>query len=193
MTILSWTLAAMAAGVFAAMAAAGVYAEAHRAPDQPSLSRSHRHAADRGVEPRPPLDARRRRDPGLQRAARARGLGPHAPRLPVARRSRSRWQITIVDNASTDGTLRVARRLIYELPEVGAMHLPAEGSRPGAADRVVGERRRASLAYMDVDLSTDLPRCCRWSRRCSSGHSDLAIGTRLHRAARVDAQPPSAS
>jgi hypothetical protein len=35
MTILSWTLAAMAAGVFAAMAAAGVYAEAHRAPDQP--------------------------------------------------------------------------------------------------------------------------------------------------------------
>ena len=35
MTILSWTLAAMAAGVFAAMAAAGVYAESHRAPDQP--------------------------------------------------------------------------------------------------------------------------------------------------------------
>jgi glycosyltransferase involved in cell wall biosynthesis len=37
------------------------------------------------------------------------------------------WQITIVDNASTDGTLQVARRLMYELPEVGAMHLPAKG------------------------------------------------------------------
>ena len=34
MTILSWTIVAAAAGVFAAMAAAGVYAEAHRAPDQ---------------------------------------------------------------------------------------------------------------------------------------------------------------
>ena len=35
MTILSWTLAALAASVFAAMAAAGMYAEAHRLPDQP--------------------------------------------------------------------------------------------------------------------------------------------------------------
>jgi len=35
MTLLSWTLVALAAGVFAAMAAAGAYAEAHRAPDQP--------------------------------------------------------------------------------------------------------------------------------------------------------------
>ena len=35
MTVLSWTLAALAAGVFAALAVAGVYAEAHRAPDQP--------------------------------------------------------------------------------------------------------------------------------------------------------------
>jgi hypothetical protein len=35
MTFLHWTLAAGAAGVFALMAAAGVYAEAHRAPDQP--------------------------------------------------------------------------------------------------------------------------------------------------------------
>jgi glycosyltransferase involved in cell wall biosynthesis len=37
------------------------------------------------------------------------------------------WQITIVDNASTDGTLQVARRLMYELPEVGAMHLREKG------------------------------------------------------------------
>jgi hypothetical protein len=35
MTVVAWTLAALAAGVFAALAAAGVYAEAHRAPDQP--------------------------------------------------------------------------------------------------------------------------------------------------------------
>jgi hypothetical protein len=35
MTLLSWTLAGAAALIFAAMAAAGVAAEAHRAPDQP--------------------------------------------------------------------------------------------------------------------------------------------------------------
>jgi hypothetical protein len=35
MSVLSWALAALAAGVFGALAAAGVYAEAHRAPDQP--------------------------------------------------------------------------------------------------------------------------------------------------------------
>ena len=35
MTVLSWALAGLAALVFAAMAAAGVAAEAHRAPDQP--------------------------------------------------------------------------------------------------------------------------------------------------------------
>jgi hypothetical protein len=35
MTILSWILAALVAGVFAALAAAGIYTEAHRAPDQP--------------------------------------------------------------------------------------------------------------------------------------------------------------
>ncbi len=34
MTILSWTLVTAVAGVFAAMAAAGIYTEAHRAPDQ---------------------------------------------------------------------------------------------------------------------------------------------------------------
>jgi hypothetical protein len=35
MTVLSWILAAGAAAVFAALAVAGVAAEAHRAPDQP--------------------------------------------------------------------------------------------------------------------------------------------------------------
>jgi hypothetical protein len=35
MSILHWTLVAAAAAVFAAMAAAGIAAEVHRAPDQP--------------------------------------------------------------------------------------------------------------------------------------------------------------
>ena len=94
------------------------------------------------------------------------------------------WQITIVDNASTDGTLQIARRLMYELPEVGAMHLPASGR--GRALRTAWSVSRAQvLAYMDVDLSTDLNAVLPLVAPLISGHSDLAIGTRLARSARV--------
>jgi glycosyltransferase involved in cell wall biosynthesis len=94
------------------------------------------------------------------------------------------WQITIVDNASTDGTLKVARRLMYELPEVGAMHLKDKGR--GRALRVAWSASHASvLAYMDVDLSTELSALLPLIAPLMSGHSDVAIGTRLHRAARV--------
>ena len=37
------------------------------------------------------------------------------------------FRITIADNASTDTTLDVARRLARELPEVTAVHLDAKG------------------------------------------------------------------
>ncbi|HTX46511.1 MAG TPA: dolichyl-phosphate beta-glucosyltransferase [Solirubrobacteraceae bacterium] len=94
------------------------------------------------------------------------------------------WQITIVDNASTDGTLRVARRLMYELPEVGAMHLPAKGR--GLALRTAWTASGADVvAYMDVDLSTDLNALLPLVAPLLADHSDVAIGTRLHRAARV--------
>ena len=94
------------------------------------------------------------------------------------------WQITIVDSASTDGTLRVARRLMYELPEVGAMHLRAKGR--GLALRTAWTASESHVvAYMDAGLSTDLNGLLPLVAPLLSGHSDLAIGTRLHRAARV--------
>jgi len=94
------------------------------------------------------------------------------------------WQITIVDNASTDGTLQVARRLMYELPEVGAMHLREKGR--GRALRAAWLASDAEVvAYMDVDLSTDLAALLPLVAPLMSGHSDVAIGTRLHPAAHV--------
>jgi glycosyltransferase involved in cell wall biosynthesis len=94
------------------------------------------------------------------------------------------WQITIVDNASTDETLQIARRLMYELPEVQAMHLPEKGR--GRALRAAWSDSSARvLAYMDVDLSTNLDALLPLVAPLISGHSELAIGTRLHRAARV--------
>ena len=65
-------------------------------------------------------------------------------------------RITIADNASTDGTWDIARRLRAELGGVEAVRLEAKGR--GRALRAVWEASDAAvLAYMDVDLF-DRPR-----------------------------------
>jgi putative flippase GtrA len=94
------------------------------------------------------------------------------------------FQITIADNASTDATLRVARSLAADLPEVQVVHL-AEKGRGRALRTVWSGSAAAVLAYMDVDLSTDLNALLPLVAPLISGHSDLAIGTRFGRGARV--------
>ena len=95
-----------------------------------------------------------------------------------------RFRVTVADNASTDGTLAVAERLAAELPGVTAVHLPEKGR--GRALRAVWSTSDAPvLAYLDVDLSTDLAALAPLVAPLLSGHSDLAIGTRLHRGSRV--------
>src|SRR5665648_1186452 len=97
-------------------------------------------------------------------------------------------RVTIADNASTDGTLDIARTLAQELPGVRVVHLPAKGR--GRALRTVWLVSDAQvLAYLDVDLSTDLSALLPLVAPLVSGHSHLAIGTRLSRAARVERGP----
>ncbi|MEU7769010.1 bifunctional glycosyltransferase family 2/GtrA family protein [Nocardia sp. NPDC049190] len=93
-------------------------------------------------------------------------------------------RITVADNASTDETLRVARLLAAELGDVSVVHLAAKGR--GRALRAVWERSDAQVvAYMDVDLSTDLNALLPLVAPLITGHSDLAIGTRLSSSSRV--------
>jgi putative flippase GtrA len=94
------------------------------------------------------------------------------------------FRITVADNASTDATLRVAERLARELREVRAVHLDQKG-RGNALRRVWLASDAPVLAYMDVDLSTDLAALGPLVAPLLSGHSDLAIGTRLARSSRV--------
>jgi putative flippase GtrA len=95
-----------------------------------------------------------------------------------------RFRITIADNASTDGTAEVARRLASLLPSVTSVHLTEKGR--GRALKYVWTRSDAAvLAYMDVDLSTDLGALLPLVAPLISGHSDLAIGSRLARGSRV--------
>ncbi|MFF0860803.1 glycosyltransferase [Nonomuraea sp. NPDC003560] len=98
------------------------------------------------------------------------------------------FRITIADNASTDDTWRLATELARELPRVRAVHLDEKGR--GRALRQVWSTSEADVvSYMDVDLSTDLDAFLPLVAPLLSGHSDLAIGTRLARASRVERGP----
>jgi putative flippase GtrA len=93
-------------------------------------------------------------------------------------------RITIADNASIDETPRVARELVAELPDVRVVRLEQKG-RGRALQEVWSHSDAQVLAYMDVDLSTDLTALAPLVAPLISGHSDLAIGTRLGRGSRV--------
>ena len=106
----------------------------------------------------------------------------HLLRLPYS------FRITIADNASTDGTALVAHRLAQEYDEVRAVFLPEKG-RGRALKHVWSSSRSEVLAYMDVDLSTDLNAVLPLVAPLLSGHSDLAIGSRLTRGSRTQRGP----
>ena len=98
------------------------------------------------------------------------------------------WRITIVDNASNDGTWAQAERLARELPRVRAMHLSRKGR--GLALRSAWSVSDADVvAYMDVDLSTDLDALLPLVAPLVSGHSDVAIGSRLSSGSHVARHP----
>ena len=94
------------------------------------------------------------------------------------------WQIVIADNASTDATFDVARGLADELQGVEVLHLRDKG-RGRALHAAWSASPATVVAYMDVDLSTDLNALLPLVAPLASGHSDVAIGTRLSRSARV--------
>lgn len=92
--------------------------------------------------------------------------------------------VTIVDNASTDETAKVAAELEARMPGVAAMHLPRKGR--GYALRSAWSASDAPVvAYMDVDLSTSLSALLPLVAPLLSGHCDVAIGSRLARGAHV--------
>jgi putative flippase GtrA len=94
------------------------------------------------------------------------------------------WLVTIADNASSDQTWPVACRLAQQLTGVRAVHLDDKGR--GRALRTVWCASTSPVvAYMDVDLSTDLDALLPLVAPLVTGHSDLAIGTRLAPTSRI--------
>jgi len=88
------------------------------------------------------------------------------------------WTIVIADNASTDRTLEIAYGLADRFDRVRVLHLEEKGrgralraSWSGSGSDVVG--------YLDVDLSTGLDALLPLVAPLVTGHSDLAVGSRL--------------
>jgi glycosyltransferase involved in cell wall biosynthesis len=88
------------------------------------------------------------------------------------------WRVVVADNASTDRTLEVARRLSERIPEVKFIHLDEKG-RGRALRRAWMESEADVVSYMDVDLSTNLEAFPPLIEALISGGYHLAIGSRL--------------
>ena len=99
------------------------------------------------------------------------------------------WRILIADNGSTDSTPDVAAQLVRDQNRVGYLRLEQRG-RGRALKRAWLESRAEILAYMDIDLSTELEATVRLVDSIASGEYDLAIGSRLKAGAVVIGRSP---
>ncbi len=98
------------------------------------------------------------------------------------------WHIVIADNASTDRTAEIAERLAADDGRVTHLRLDRRGK--GLAVRAAWERSSADVVvYTDVDLSTGLTGLLPLVAPLVSGHSDLAIGSRLSSGSSVARAP----
>lgn len=93
------------------------------------------------------------------------------------------WKITIADNASTDNTYQLGVGLSKQKKNIHVVHLPEKG-RGRAVKHVWNKSDSDYLAYMDVDLSTDLKHFPSLVRSLLRGY-DIAIGSRNARGSRV--------
>jgi glycosyltransferase involved in cell wall biosynthesis len=93
------------------------------------------------------------------------------------------WRIVIADNASTDGTRSISKRLCREHPGVEYLYLPQKGR--GRALRTAWLASTADVvSYMDVDLSADLAHFPQLVNALESGYH-LAVGSRLSKESKI--------
>ncbi len=94
------------------------------------------------------------------------------------------WRIVVADNASTDGTLAVARSIANANRRVNVVHLEQKGRGRALKAAWLGSDADV-LSYMDVDLSTDIRSYPALARAIAEEGYDVATGSRLARGART--------
>ncbi len=97
------------------------------------------------------------------------------------------WRIIIADNASIDRTPEVGRAVERDNPRVSYLRLEQKG-RGRALRRAWLDSPADVVAYMDVDLSTNLSAFPILVERILHDGYDVAIGSRLKHGARVTRQ-----
>ena len=95
-----------------------------------------------------------------------------------------KWRIVIADNGSTDGTAAIARRLAERYPEIRLLQLPEKG-RGRALKQAWVSSKADILAYMDIDLSTNLDSFEPMIAPLITGDAGLATGSRLMKQSRT--------
>ncbi len=93
------------------------------------------------------------------------------------------FEIQIADNASTDKTPEIGRKLAEKYKEITFFRLEEKG-RGRAVKKAWREGTADVFAYMDIDLSTDLKHLPTLIRSIENGF-DIAIGSRLLPGSRV--------
>ena len=99
------------------------------------------------------------------------------------------WRIVIADNGSTDATPEIGRRLASERGRVEYLRLEQRG-RGRALKHAWSQSDADVVAYMDMDLSTDLTYLPPLVKAVAEDGADVAIGSRLKRGAQVIGRSP---
>ena len=94
------------------------------------------------------------------------------------------WAIVVADNGSTDATPSICKSLSEQDSRVRHVRLEQRG-RGRALKRAWAESNADIVAYMDVDLSTDLSALPQTIAAVDGEGYDIAIGSRLKRGAQV--------
>lgn len=89
-----------------------------------------------------------------------------------------KFSITIADNASTDNSLVIAKAIADVYKEIHYIHLGEKG-RGRAIKKTWLQSTANILAYMDIDLSTNLESLPKLVYAIKNKHYDLAVGSRL--------------
>ncbi|MBI4157848.1 glycosyltransferase family 2 protein [Candidatus Woesebacteria bacterium] len=93
------------------------------------------------------------------------------------------WEIAVVDNASTDRTPRIGADFAKKVQRIKYLRLEKKGR--GRALKLAWTKSKSDLlAYMDIDLSSDLTYFPKLIKALEDG-ADIAIGSRLAPGAKV--------
>ena len=93
------------------------------------------------------------------------------------------WEMIVVDDASTDASRAVARRVAASYPPVRVISLAARGGQSAALCAGLDEARGDLVATLDADLQNDPADLPTLVHAVRTGRCDAAVGVRVRRAA----------